>query len=443
MNIFLSAFRCFIFDLKPAIRAAAIFCCLAGLFSGATKSAAATTAAEQKAFQNSIIDRQRQLNAKFIKRTRRTTRYIIVHTSEGGLNSTLHTVLKGKKDRAGRKSRGGHAHYVIARDGRTFRTLDKRYQAHHAGISMWNGEPNISRVAIGIELVGYHYSSITSKQYRSLELLLDILQRIYRMDDLAVLTHSQVAYGKPNRWINRPHRGRKRCAKNFNRAKAGLGPTWSHDPDVKAGRLAADPELNGIYYARRREPARNSEQIATNIITRYNTAWNIAGEDYDSPSTLYQLPGGRTISGDQIENRIGWQRLPVNTVVLLNQPKDVRGLESRGPVKKISNGLTAWDIASLSYNKSSTFYIFPSGRIKNGRQISDWDELPPDTRMIIGYQGPYRVTSGKPAGSIAGQKFNHEDTLYYFPNKKIVSGNSIRDFKRLPEGVLIFIPAEG
>jgi hypothetical protein len=404
---------------------------------------AATTTAEQKTFQNSIIDKRRQLNAKFIKKTRQTTRYIIVHTSEGGLNSTLRTVLKGKKDRAGRKTRGGHAHYVIARDGRTFRTLDKRYQAHHAGLSMWRGESNISRFSIGIELVGYHYSSITARQYRSLELLLDILQRIYRMDDLAVLTHSQVAYGKSNRWIKRPHRGRKRCAKNFERAKAGLGRTWSYDPDAKAGRLAADPELNTIYYVRRRAPAKEAELVSTNIITRNNTAWNIAGEDYDSPSTLYQLPGGKTIPGDQIGSRIGWKRLPVKTVVLLNQHKTVHDSESRGPVKKISNGLTAWDIANFNYDKPTTFYIFPNGRVKHGRQISDWDELPRNTRMIVGYQGPYRVTGRKPAGSIAGDKYNHEDTLYYFPNKKIISGNSIRDFKRLPEGVLIFLPAGG
>jgi N-acetylmuramoyl-L-alanine amidase len=443
MNTHSSASLSFITSYKSTLRWVVILCCLAGFFAGGIKPATATTAAEQKVFEKSIIDKQRQLNAKFVKRTRRITRYIIVHTSEGGLNSTLRTVLKGKKDRAGRKTRGGHANYVIARDGRTFRTLDKRYQAHHAGLSMWNGESNISRVSIGIELVGYHYSSITARQYRSLELLLDTLQRIYRMDDLAVLTHSQIAYGKPNRWNNRSHRGRKRCAKNFDRTQAGLRPTWSYDPDVKAGRLAADPELSEIYYARHREPVRKAELISTNIITRHNTAWNIAGEDYDSPSTLYQLPNGKTISGDQIENRIGWKRLPVNTVVMLNQHKTDRDSESQGPVKKISNGLTAWDIANLNYNKSSTFYIFPNGRVKNGHQISDWDGLPPNTRMIIGYQGPYRVTSGNPASKIAGWKYNHEDTLYYFPNKKIVSGKSIKDFKRLPEGVLIFIPAGG
>ncbi|NIP23136.1 MAG: N-acetylmuramoyl-L-alanine amidase, partial [Phycisphaerae bacterium] len=97
-----------------------------------------------------------------------------------------------------------------------------------AGISMWDGETDISKVSIGIELVGYHYTPITEDQYRAVGLLIDILQDVYELDDKAVLTHSQVAYGPPNRWHRKNHRGRKRCAKNFIRAKAGLGPTWSH-----------------------------------------------------------------------------------------------------------------------------------------------------------------------------------------------------------------------
>jgi N-acetyl-anhydromuramyl-L-alanine amidase AmpD len=103
--------------------------------------------------------------------------------------------------------------------------LDKKYIADHAGLSMWDGEKGISKVSIGIELVGYHYAPITAKQYRSVGILIDILQRVYHLDDRAVLTHSQIAYGTPNRWFKKNHRGRKRCAKNFIRSKAELGPT--------------------------------------------------------------------------------------------------------------------------------------------------------------------------------------------------------------------------
>jgi hypothetical protein len=401
--------------------------------------AAAVTQAERRAFQRSIVDRQNLLNRKFKKIRRKSTQYIIVHTSEGGLNSTLRTLSRGKSFRGRWLSRGGHANYAIAHNGQTYRILNRKYRADHAGLSMWNGEKDISSIAIGIELVGYHYKPITDAQYRSLGILLDILMDIYDLNDLAVLTHSQVAYGNANRWIKKPHRGRKRCAQNFDRDRAGLGPGWTFDPDVTAGRLAADPVLASIFYDRKRSvpPA-----IGSNVITSTNTAWTIAGEEYDSPATLYRLPGGKIIPGDQIEDRVGWKRLPQNTEVLLNQtepPED----GPLGPVKQLGNGSSAWDLAGFDYDKESTFYFFPKGGVKKGNEISDWDGMPPRTRMIIGYRGPYKVTGRRPPAAIAGDKYNHNDTLYYFPNKKIVSGNDIRDFKRLPKGVLLFLPAKG
>jgi hypothetical protein len=404
------------------------------------EKARAYTRAERVALQRSIVDEQRSLNSKFKKVKRKKTKYIIVHTSEGGLTSTLRSVLKGKNIRGQWYTRGGHAHYVIARNGRIYRTLNKKYKADHAGMSMWNGETNLSAVSIGIELVGFHYTNITNEQYRSLGILLDILQDAYDLDDRAVLTHSQVAYGKPNRWIKQPHRGRKRCAKNFDRAKAGLGPTWSYDPDVKTGRLKADPALSNIYYASRPAPA---EGVGSNVITSKNTAWTIAGEEYDSPTTLYILPNGKTVPGDHMEKTIGWNRVPKNTVVLLNKEKGLYAEKNPGPVKRISNGATAWDFAGAAYNKKTTFYFFPGGRVKNGKEISDWDELPTETRMIVGYRGPFEVTGKRPPSQIAGTKYNHRNTLYYYPNEKISPGNTVKDFRMLPKGVMMFVPVKG
>lgn len=393
---------------------------------------------ERRAFQKAIIDKQRQLHPRFKKITRNETKHIIVHTSEAGLKTTLKLVSKGKLLRGHRPTYGGHANYVIARDGRTYRILDKKYEANHAGLSMWNGETDISKISIGIELVGYHYTKITDKQYRSIGILIDILQDVYHLDDSAVLTHSQVAYGKPNRWFKKKHRGRKRCAKNFDRAKAGLGPTWSFDPDVKTGRLRADPELASIYYGRRLVTA---SRFPSNVITKSNAAWTIAGEDYNSPTTLYQFPDGRIIPGDQIDKRDGWNSIPRKTIVLLNQDNYHNLKRNRGPVKTISNGLTAWTFAGRDYKKKTTFYFFPQGGMKNGRQISDWDDLPSETKVIVGYSGPYKVTSRRPPLEIAGMRYKKKSTLYYFPNKKLIPGDQVKDFRRLPRGVLIFLPS--
>jgi len=171
---------------------------------------AAYTLTDRLDFQRSIVDYRSQLNPNYKKVRRKQTKYIIVHTSELGREMTLRVVLKGKRLRNGGKTDGGHTHYVIARNGSTYRIVDKQYEADHAGLSMWNGETDISRISIGIELVGYHYAPITESQYRSVGILIDILQGVYGLDDRAVLTHSQVAYGKPNRWFRKNQRGRKR-----------------------------------------------------------------------------------------------------------------------------------------------------------------------------------------------------------------------------------------
>jgi len=397
----------------------------------------AATGADLQKFQRSIIDSRWQLNPEFKKVKRAKTRYIIVHTSELGLNMTLKVVSKGKRLSAGRRTHGGHTHYVIARDGRTYRILDKKYEADHAGLSMWNGEVDISRISIGIELVGYHYSPITTPQYRSIGLLLDILQGVYNLSDRAVLTHSQVAYGYPNRWFKKNHRGRKRCAKNFIRAKAGLGPTWAYDPDVQTRRLTADPQLAEVFYGRRIFQAKTDE---ANIISKSNTAWSIAGEDYDGRTTVYKFPNGRIYTGDQISDKIGWNKIPPKTIVLLNQEAGIELPKTIGLIKTIPDGLTAWSLAGQAYNRRTTIYFLPSGKIEYGSRISNWDDLPVRTKIIIGYRGPFKIHKDQTAYQIAGVKYRDRKTIYYLPTQKLLAGNSIKDFNNLPSGTLVFLP---
>jgi len=398
----------------------------------------AYTLKERGSLQYSIVNYRPRLNPGYEKARRKKTKYIIVHTSELGLKMTLRVVSKGKRLRNGRRTNGGHAHYVIARNGRTYRVLDKKYVADHAGLSMWNGETDISKISIGIELVGYHYAPITDRQYRSVGILIDILQGVYDLNDRAVLTHSQVAYGKPNRWFRKNQRGRKRCARNFIREKAGVGPTWSYDPDVRSGRLLADLQLSEIYYGRRKYYAKTDD---ANVITPSNTAWSVAGEDYDSQTTVYKLPDGHIYTGDQISGKIGWDRIPAKTVVLLDQENSISLTKSHDPIKTISDRLTAWSFAGQAYKLKTTIYFLPSGRIKVGSMISDWDDLPAKTKLIVGYRGPYKLDNGRSAYQIAGLKYKDRKTIYYLPPKKLLAGDKINDLKELPKGTLIFLPA--
>jgi N-acetylmuramoyl-L-alanine amidase len=401
----------------------------------------AYTRAERANFQRSIIDCRSRLNPDFPKIKRKETKYILVHTSEAGLQGTLCTVSAGKRTRALRSTAGGHAHYVVARKGCTYRILDKDLRADHAGKSMWNGETDISSVSIGIELVGYHYTLITKEQYRSVGILIDILKSLYRLKDRDVLTHSQVAYGNPNRWIQGNHRGRKRCASNFDRAKAGLGPTWPYDPDVKAGRLTEDPMLAAIFYKGPKVVAA-AERENTNIISPTNTAWLIAGEDYNSPTTLYKLPNGGIVPGDKIETVIGWNRVPPRTEVLLNQEQELGSAKGpiQTPIKTITESATAWSYAGRRYNSKTTFYFLPDGLIKAGPNISDWDDLPRLTRLITGYRGPYPISQSRTAFHIAGANFKDQTTVYFIPPNTLLPGNEIPDFRHLPSGTLVFLP---
>ena len=395
-------------------------------------------------FQNRIIDCRSRINPRFKKRARPRTRLIIVHTSELGLKSTLKVVSRGKRYNNGRTTPGGHANYVVARNGKVYRILDKKFRADHAGLSMWNGVADVSDISVGIEFVGYHYAPLTHSQYKSAGMLLFILKRAYGLQDKDVLTHSQIAYGRPNQWFPENHRGRKRCAKNFDRTRAGLGPTWPYDPDVRDGRLTPDPILVQVFYP---DPGavvytgkKASQTLESDVISKRNSAWAIAGEDYDAPTTVYVLPGGKTLAGDRIASRLGWDCLPGGTKVLLNQETEQVREQAKSIIKTISGRMTAWSHAGGAYHASSTIYFLPSGRILTGCAISDWDDLPSGTRLVVGYKGPFAVTTGRTAYKIAGAKFKAAGTIYRIPGRGPIPGDRISNFSDLPKGTGIYLP---
>ena len=288
-------------------------------FLGLPAESAGSTTKIHRLNKDTIIDYRWRLNPLFPKKVRKSTKYIIIHTTECDLKTTLKIVSEGKQDDFKWITRGGHTHYVIARDGQTYRILDEQFKAHHAGRSMWNGERNLNRVSVGIELVGYHDSDIAARQYRSVRLLIENLKNTYGLEDRAVLTHSQVAYksGVFNK------RGRKHCARNFDRNRAGLKSTWPYDPDVRAGSLRPDPLLSSIFYGTTTQPG---VQHPSYVIQRDKTAWQIAGDKYNSPDTIYKLPGGLLISGNRLNKKIGWERIPIGTEVFIELNWGIEGL---------------------------------------------------------------------------------------------------------------------
>jgi hypothetical protein len=322
-----------------------------------------------------IVDYQDHLNPRFVKRLRRETRFIVVHSTESGLASALGTLSRGKVRRGRYVTRGGHAHYLVARSGTIYRLLDPRYWADHAGVSMWNGVENLSDVSLGIELEGFHDLPFSDEQYGSLRWLLGVLRRRFGVASRDVLEHCRVAYTRPNRYYSRASRGRKRDPglDNFDRRRAGLDGEYALDPDVVAGRLGGRRSLSrgeGTVVASRTKarPAR----IQAAVLTAGRTAWSIAGASYSASTTLYVFPDGTARRGDRIRD---WDDLPRDTEVYLGVPEEPSGI--------VSADQTAWRIAGGDYDGATTLYAFPDGSARRGDEITDWSNLPEGTRVFL------------------------------------------------------------
>ena len=176
---------------------------------------------------------------------RKATTLIVLHTTEAHAKSSLNKL-----------SERGEAHYCVVENGTVYRIVDRDREAFHAGRSMWNGKEDCDEFSIGIEVVGHHDQAVTLQQLDALKELVARLKRLYSIPDSRVVCHSHVAYGAPNTWHKKKHRGRKRCGMLFAmpsvRAKLGLTARPASDPDVKARRLVqVDADLAAVLYGSR------------------------------------------------------------------------------------------------------------------------------------------------------------------------------------------------
>jgi hypothetical protein len=230
---------------------------------------------------------------------RTRTDFIILHTTEGPKEGSLRKVRNN-----------GEAHYLVDRAGRVYRIIDKNRVAYHAGRSMWNGRTNLDRVSVGIEMVGYHHRPLTESQLKALRELLRQLQRIYGVPDERVLPHSMVAYGAPNRWHRRPHRGRKRCAMGLAepgiRRRLGLEAQPVQDPDVRAAQRRFDElidELSRAMDAERGGPRLQGRRVRTEEGDVYEVVKPGRGRPRDG-TVSRDSPVGRATRGKKPGSRV-------------------------------------------------------------------------------------------------------------------------------------------
>jgi N-acetylmuramoyl-L-alanine amidase len=397
--------------------------------------------------------------------------YIILHTTEGAAAGSLAKLRKN-----------GEAHFLVTRKGLIYRLIDDNRLAKHAGRSMWNGRNNVSEFAFGIENEGYHNKPLTPIQEKALAYLLAQLKARYNIPDVNILTHSMVAYGAPNRWFARAQRGRKRCgmlmADPAVRARLGIGPGPKSDPDVAAGRLIVGDKYLFSALFDQSHRAQDISRVAyegsdSHTIGEGRTAWFISRDRYDDASTIYTLPSGRVVRGNEVRN---WRSLPNGTKVTYQvapravaprvadrsdesdmddaaakaqngDDSDSDSLELK--MKKIGiDGDTAYEIAGSDYARVTTIYFLPDGRVRTGAQMYDeyreiLQHLPTGTGVLVGYVYGGYVTAERSALAIAGDKWNSPATYYRIPvdlsrNKvALLSGDDIDDNK-IPIGTLIF-----
>ena len=176
------------------------------------------------------------------RKVRASTELIVLHTTEAPARSSLNKL----SDR-------GEAHFCVTEEGQVYRIVDLNREAFHAGRSMWNGREDVDKFSVGIECVGHHDKPMPTPQLTAIRDLVKELQGIYRIPDERVVCHSHVAYGSPNKWQRRRHRGRKRCGMLFAmpsvRRILNLRMRPAYDPDTRAGRLSiGDDYLQKILY---------------------------------------------------------------------------------------------------------------------------------------------------------------------------------------------------
>ena len=319
---------------------------------------------------------------------RPSTRYIVLHTTEGAEQGSLNKVR-----------RLGETHYFVGLNGTVYRIIDRSRIATHAGRSIWHGRRALDDSSIGIEVSGYYDQDITQAQYTALRELLRQLKAIYKVPDVNILTHSMVAYGRPNRYHHEEHRGRKRCGMIFARPKVraslGISSQPAADVDVEAGRVAvADLVLFRALYPRAASPA---------ALTA-------------SASPPVEIPSGANGGEESFE---GFLEIGID-------------------------GSSARDLAGSAYRSERTIYFFPDGLVRTGAELSRSRRLrsrledPPNgTRLLVGYVYGGHVQSSRPPSRIAGARWNYPSTYYRFPDGRILSGDEIED-SAIPEQTLIF-----
>jgi len=383
---------------------------------------------------------------------RKATTLIVLHTTEAHAKSSLNKL-----------SERGEAHYCVVEDGTVYRIVDRDREAFHAGRSMWQGKDDCDEFSIGIEVVGHHDQAVTFQQLDTLRELIARLKRIYSIPDARVVCHSHIAYGAPNPWHKKKHRGRKRCGMIFAmpsvRAKLGLTARPAYDPDVKAKRLVqADPDLAASLYGTRDTMASTYGRSAKPVAKRTASAKPQTAKASPKPAPRQTKPQIQIVKVPPKTTPKTTPKpisKPAPKIIVVRPPQAKPGVATTPPPivkpaqpkyvqpppdeQEAETGVLAGiggflkSTAKLIVPKKKKLERPPQILTRDPRDFAALEALP-------GYVKGGPVSAELTPYRIAGAAWR-APTTYYYMNGRIVTGDKVNE-KLIEKGAYIFYKSE-
>ena len=132
-------------------------------------------------------------NFNLPKRVKNRIKFIIIHYTGMKKESVAIKRLQDPKSRVS-------SHYLIKRNGEIINLIPDLFEAWHAGVSSWKNFKSLNKNSIGIEITNpghqHGYKKFSKKQIFSLQKLLKILLKKYKIKKKYILGHSDISPGR-------------------------------------------------------------------------------------------------------------------------------------------------------------------------------------------------------------------------------------------------------
>ena len=132
-------------------------------------------------------------NFNLPKRVKNRIKFIIIHYTGMKKESVAIKRLQDPKSKVS-------SHYLIKRNGEIINLVPDLFEAWHAGVSSWKHFKSLNKNSIGIEITNpghqHGYKKFSKKQIFSLQKLLNILFKKYKIKKNYVLGHSDISPGR-------------------------------------------------------------------------------------------------------------------------------------------------------------------------------------------------------------------------------------------------------